>query len=88
MNSRQAVHKAALIVNTRARQGEQDAARARSLLTSAGVAIHATYALKSAARLPETVRTALLDGCDLIILGGGDGSITIRATGRAIRRAR
>jgi YegS/Rv2252/BmrU family lipid kinase len=76
MNSRQAVHKAALIVNTQARQGEQDAARARSLLTSAGMAIHATYALKSAARLPETVRAALQDGCDLIILGGGDGSVS------------
>src|SRR5919201_1808008 len=78
MNSRQAVHmhKAALIVDTQARQGEQDAARARSLLTSVGVAIHATYALKSAARLTETVRAALQDGCDLIILGGGDGSIS------------
>ena len=76
MNSRQAVHKAALIVNTRARQGEQDAAQARSLLTSAGVAIHASYALKGSARLPETVRAALQDGCDLIILGGGDGSIS------------
>jgi diacylglycerol kinase (ATP) len=76
MNSQQAVQKAALIINTRARQGEQDAARARSLLTSAGVVIHATYALKSAARLPETVRAALQDGCDLIILGGGDGSVS------------
>ena len=76
MNSPQAVHKAALIVNTRARQGEQDAAQARSLLTSAGVAIHASYALKGSARLPETVRAALQDGCDLIILGGGDGSVS------------
>jgi YegS/Rv2252/BmrU family lipid kinase len=77
MRSRAGAHRpAALIVNARARRGEDDAAQARQLLQAQGVAVGAAYALRSPARLPETVRTALGQGYDLIILGGGDGTIS------------
>src|SRR5919198_3686137 len=70
------IQRAALIVNARARRAAASFTRARALLTAAGVPIVAAEALHDAARLRATVRAALDDGCDLIILGGGDGSIS------------
>jgi diacylglycerol kinase (ATP) len=67
---------AALIVNARSRTGEQAFERASELLASLGVEIGASYALHDAARLPETVREAVGEGHDPIILGGGDGSVS------------
>ncbi len=68
--------RAVLIVNTGARQGRQRVGEARRLLQAAGVTVHASYAPRKPARLPEIVRAALAGGCDLIILGGGDGSVS------------
>ncbi len=68
--------RAGLIVNTRARQGRQQVAHARRLLAAAGVPIAKTYALRSSSRLSATVGAALDAGCDLIILGGGDGTVS------------
>jgi len=68
--------RAALIVNTRARQGRQHVDHARQLLGAAGVPVAQMYALRSSSRLSSTVRAALDAGCDLIILGGGDGTIS------------
>ena len=67
---------AALIVNARSRTGEKAFDKASKLLSSLGVAIGASYALSDPARLPETVREAILEGHDPIILGGGDGSVS------------
>ena len=70
------VEGAALIVNARSRTGEQAFERASELLGSLGVEVGASYALHDAARLPETVREAVGEGHDPIILGGGDGSVS------------
>jgi diacylglycerol kinase (ATP) len=67
---------AALIVNARSRTGEKAFQQASNLLSSLGVTIGASYALSDSARLPETVREAILEGHDPIILGGGDGSVS------------
>jgi diacylglycerol kinase (ATP) len=67
---------AALIVNTRSRVGRFAVASALDYLGLLGVPVKAAYALDDAARLPETVRGALADGHDLIVLGGGDGSVS------------
>jgi diacylglycerol kinase (ATP) len=67
---------AALIVNARSRTGEKAFQQASDLLSSLGVTIGASYALSDPARLPETVREAILEGHDPIILGGGDGSVS------------
>jgi diacylglycerol kinase (ATP) len=66
---------AALIVNTRSRLGRSAAASVLDYLRLHGVPVKAAYAL-DVARLPETVRGALADGHDLIVLGGGDGSVS------------
>jgi diacylglycerol kinase (ATP) len=68
--------RAALIVNTRARRGREQVARARRLLATLGVSLAVFYAPRGSARLPATVRAALDAGCDLIILGGGDGTVS------------
>lgn len=67
---------AALIVNTRSRVGRSAAASALDYLGLLGVPVKAAYALEDAARIPETVRGALDEGHDLIVLGGGDGSVS------------
>ncbi|MDB5059230.1 MAG: hypothetical protein JWO59_2702 [Chloroflexi bacterium] len=65
-----------LVVNAGSRRGRQVAGDARRLLHAEGIRPVATYSLQNPARLPETVRTALSRGCDLLILGGGDGSVS------------
>jgi diacylglycerol kinase (ATP) len=67
---------AALIVNARSRTGENAFEKASKLLEALGVEIGVSYALGDPTRLPETVREAILEGYDPIILGGGDGSVS------------
>ncbi len=68
--------RAALVVNTRSRAGEQAFRSALGLLNASGVPLEAAYDLRDPARLVETVREVLEEDLDLLILGGGDGSIS------------
>lgn len=70
--------RAALIVNTRSRSGERTFFEALDRLEHLGVGLGATYAVRDPVRLPETVREVLGEGSgyDLLILGGGDGSVS------------
>jgi len=79
--------RAALIVNTRARQGRQQVDHARRLLAAGDVPIAKTYALRGSSHLSGAVRGALDAGCDLIILGGGDGTVSAAVDLLAHRRA-
>jgi diacylglycerol kinase (ATP) len=69
---------AALIVNTRSRSGERAFFEALDRLRDLGVPLGTTYAIRDPARLPETVREVFDEDSDyrLLILGGGDGSIS------------
>ena len=70
--------RAALIVNTRSRTGEQVFFRALDRLQELKVPLGATYAIRDPGRLPETVREVLADGpgYETLILGGGDGTVS------------
>lgn len=68
--------KAALVVNTRSRSGETAFDVAAKLLPKLGVPLAVMHALAEPRRLPEVVGGALRAGCDLIVVGGGDGSIS------------
>ena len=70
--------RAALIVNTRSRSGERTFFEALDRLQDMGVSLGATYAIRDPARLAETVTDVLSDGSGygLLILGGGDGSVS------------
>ena len=61
----------ALIVNAHSRVGRSAAVVASVFLGRLGVPINTTHILDDPVRLPETVHEALVEGHDLIILGGG-----------------
>ncbi len=73
-----ALERAAVIVNTRSRTGEQTFFEALDRLGDMGVALGATYALRDPGRLAETVREVLGEGSGYrsLILGGGDGTVS------------
>lgn len=68
--------RAALIVNTGSRRGAHAYAQARDRLAALGVPLADEFPIGDAARLPETVHAAVADGCDLVVLGGGDGTVS------------
>lgn len=68
--------RSALIVNTRSRQGGRAFFRSLDLLHELGVGVEVTYPLRDPARLVEATASALSQGCGLLILGGGDGSVS------------
>lgn len=70
------IRKAAVVVNTLSRSGEEVYTRAVRLLRELGVPVEETYALRKPERLPEAVEEVLGKGCDLLVLGGGDGSVS------------
>jgi len=65
-----------LIVNTHSRRGKDESIHARERLRSLGVSLTGYYALDRAAELHATVQKAISSGATLIILGGGDGSVS------------
>ena len=68
--------RATLVVNALSRSGEQAFSEASELLRSLGAPIEEEYALRDPSRLPETVRRAVSEGADLVVVGGGDGSVS------------
>jgi diacylglycerol kinase (ATP) len=68
--------KVALVVNTRSRTGEEAFFKALDLLEDLDLEVRKTYPLRDPARLPETVREMVEEGCELLILGGGDGTVS------------
>ncbi|WP_242126332.1 diacylglycerol kinase family protein [Sphingobium sp. Sx8-8] len=67
---------AVLIVNVHSRRGEALYQEARRLLEQAGVRLIAAHAVKEPDRLQETVRRAVAEGAPMVIVGGGDGSLS------------
>jgi diacylglycerol kinase (ATP) len=65
---------AVLIVNTRARRGQEWFAQAQDCLRAHGVEITASHALKDPSRLPDLVEESIAHGAKLVVVGGGDGS--------------
>ena len=67
---------AALIVNVHSRKGEALFEQAREKLEAAGVRLIAAHAVRDPARLQDTVRQAVSSGAPMVIVGGGDGSLS------------
>ena len=65
-----------LVVNTRSRRGRDLYADAKRLLTRNGLHIEAAYPVRDPVRLPEIVQGAIAQGHRLILVGGGDGTIS------------
>ncbi|MGB3683385.1 MAG: YegS/Rv2252/BmrU family lipid kinase [Rubrobacteraceae bacterium] len=69
------VRSAALVVDTGSHVDWVSVATALDYLRLLDVPVTVTYAVDDPSRLAETVWEALADGHDLIVLGGGDGSV-------------
>jgi YegS/Rv2252/BmrU family lipid kinase len=68
---------AVLIVNTRSRRGQQLLAEASAKLEAAGVRLIAKHSIrKPGADLIPTMKAAVRDGAPMVIVGGGDGSLS------------
>jgi len=67
--------RAVLIVNARSRRGRRMFGEARRLLDEAGVGFAQVIPVTEPARLPEIFTGALASEPDLIVVGGGDGTV-------------
>ncbi len=65
-----------LVVNAHSRRGDGLFREARAKLEQAGVNLIAAHAVKDPSKLTETVRQAIADGAPMVIVGGGDGSLS------------
>lgn len=64
------------MVNARSRSGERVFKAACERLRNLGVPLATATAVHDPVRLPEAVREAVAGGHELVILGGGDGSVS------------
>lgn len=67
---------AVLIVNAHSRKGQALFEEAERLLTEAGVHLIAAHPVTDPSRLNSVVRKAVRDGAPMVIVGGGDGSLS------------
>jgi YegS/Rv2252/BmrU family lipid kinase len=67
---------AVLVVNAHSRKGEDLFREARRLLEAAGIHLTAAHAVRDPRRLKQRVDQAVSDGAPMVIVGGGDGSLS------------
>ena len=67
---------AVLVVNTHSRKGQRLFFRAVDELTKRGINIIASYPVRHPDRLPEIMKEAIRRQGSLVIVGGGDGTIS------------
>lgn len=67
---------AVLVVNAHSRKGRKLFRRARMGLEAAGIRLTQAHALKDPSRLDDVVRDAVRSGAPMVIVGGGDGSLS------------
>jgi YegS/Rv2252/BmrU family lipid kinase len=68
--------KIALIVNGQSQRGRSLYKHATQLLTQNGIEIWQGFCIRKAQSISQTVQGAIDDGVDMIIVGGGDGTIS------------
>ena len=68
--------RAALVVNARSRKGRDLFFQAEDKLEERGIEIIAARAVRDPSKLPETVREMLALGAPMVIVGGGDGTLS------------
>ncbi|MBA3677170.1 MAG: diacylglycerol kinase [Sphingosinicella sp.] len=76
MTTRPVPREAVLIVNAHSRKGMALFHEASAKLEMQGIRLIAAHALQNPSKLPQTVRQAVRDGAPMVIIGGGDGSLS------------
>lgn len=67
---------AVLVVNAHSRKGQDLFAQAKEKLEASGIRLIAAHAVEDPTKMDETVRGAVADGAPMVIVGGGDGSMS------------
>lgn len=67
---------AVLVVNAHSRKGQDLFAQAKERLEQAGVRLIAAHAVENPEKMDQIVRQAVADGAPMVIVGGGDGSMS------------
>ncbi|PXA83741.1 diacylglycerol kinase [Nostoc sp. 3335mG] len=67
---------AALLVNARSRKGRKLFKQACRLLREAGIELSSAHAVRDPSTMPDRVKEAVEAGTPMVIVGGGDGSIS------------
>lgn len=67
---------AILIVNAQSRSGQDDFEKAKAALIEAGVALVQSHSITEPDKMSQTVRDAVASGVAMVIIGGGDGSLS------------
>ncbi|GAA0726413.1 diacylglycerol/lipid kinase family protein [Sphingomonas japonica] len=67
---------AVLIVNAKSRRGQAMFDEARTKIAAAGIELIDCHAVRDPAKLNDTVRGAVRSGAPMVIVGGGDGSLS------------
>jgi diacylglycerol kinase (ATP) len=68
--------KAVLVVNTLSRNGQRSFRSATDELAKQGITVTLSYSIQYPERLPEVIQETVKQGHKLIIVGGGDGTIS------------
>ena len=67
---------AVLVVNAHSRKGQDLFAEAKEKLEQAGVRLIAAHAVENPGKMDQIVRQAVANGAPMVIVGGGDGSMS------------
>jgi YegS/Rv2252/BmrU family lipid kinase len=76
METKSVPRRAVLIVNAHSRKGQKLFDQVKEKLEAAGVDLIAAHAVHDPSMLAGTVREAVKDGAPMVIVGGGDGSMS------------
>ena len=76
METKSLPRQAALVVNAHSRKGEALFEKAKAALEAAGVTLIAAHGVKDPDQMNPTVRRVIADGAPMVIVGGGDGSMS------------
>lgn len=76
MTTKSLPREAALIVNAHSRRGQALFRDAKTKLEAAGIKLTAAHAVDDPSQMNSVVRRAIADGASMVIVGGGDGSMS------------
>jgi YegS/Rv2252/BmrU family lipid kinase len=68
--------KIALVVNGKSQRGRSLFEQSKELLKQSGVDVDQSFCIRKPSKIRDTVKQLIKDGAGLIILGGGDGTIS------------
>lgn len=76
MNVKPVPREAVLIVNAQSRRGRELFREAKAKIEAAGIRLLEAHALRDPGKLVPTVQAAVRSGAPMVIVGGGDGSLS------------